>query len=346
MKPAPDVTAVVLSLGETTTARAIASVSQQTLAAKEIVLIEGITPFHRALNEGAARATMPFFVQLDADMVLDSDCIENLTGCLADNVGLVVGQLRDPLYGRVEAVKLFRTECVRRHPFRDSISPDTDFGAEIGRAGWVTLYALRHGGETEPRWHTFGEHDPTYTPLYTYAKHAAEGQRLRYRRAAASMRYQLRRLHESSHAAALTAQIALAHGLFLDGEGDLLSPYAEDRDFLRLVDFLSSRGAAQDRIAIASRVASVPKAAFRRGYKLGIALMGARRADRFEQILVGLHDSRHPCSWLMRIGLCQGLFAERYDSAVFEEEWAKLRVFHHDFRSAGRAWLRRLLGGR
>jgi GT2 family glycosyltransferase len=83
-------------------------------------------------------------------------------------------------------------------------------------------------------------------------------------------------------------------------------------------------------------VTPFPKAAFRRGYRLGLALKEARRADRFERVLAGLRDDRHPSCWLMRVGLCQGIFAERYDPVVFNKEWAKLRVFRQGFGSLER----------
>jgi hypothetical protein len=346
---ARDVTAVVLTIGEPTTARAVASVERQTLPVRTTTVVSGVTPFHRALNVGAARTSTPFFVQVDADMVLDPDCVERLAACVPDNVGLVVGQLRDPLYGRVTGIKLFRTECARRHPFADSISPDTDFTAEIGRAGWATIYALRHGPAPE-HWHTFGEHDPSYGPLYTYAKHTLEGRRLRYRGAARAVEYQLGRLRASAHPQALTAQIALAHGLCLDGDADLLSPYAEDRDFLRLMDFLSGRGnGGSDGGAVALRAALFPRAAFRRAYKLGIALAADRRADRLERALATVYESRAPWSWLMAVGLCHGIFVERYEIGAFEADWMKLRALCRNFESGGRArrlaaLIRRMVG--
>jgi hypothetical protein len=348
---ARDVTAVILTIGEPTTARAIASVKRQTLPVRATTVVTGVTPFHRALNQGAARTGTAFFVQVDADMVLDPDCVEQLAACVADNVGLVVGQLRDPLYGRVEGIKLIRTECARRYPFGDSISPDTDFVVEIGRQGWATVYALRHGPAPE-HWHTFGEHDPSYGPLYTYAKHAVEGRRLRYRGAARAVEYQLGRLRASAHPQALTAQIALAHGLFLEGDVDLLCPYAEDPDFLRLMDLLSEHGNGRgDAGAVAPRSALFPKTAFRRAYKLGIALAADRRADRLEQVLATVYASRAPWSWLMGVGLCHGLFADRYEVGAFEADWMKLRALCGDFPSGGRArrlaaLVRRLVGTR
>src|SRR5262249_15375726 len=133
--PANDVTALVLSIGEAYTERAIASVRRQTRPAADIVVVRGIHPFHRALNEGARRVHTPFFVQVDADMVLDATCIADLRACIADGVGIVVGHLRDPLQRRTVGIKLFRTCCFEAVQFMDSLSPDTDFGAVLEARG-------------------------------------------------------------------------------------------------------------------------------------------------------------------------------------------------------------------
>ena len=328
MSRIPEVTAVVLSIGEPTTARAVESVRSQTLPVRDIVLVQSVSPFHRALNQGAAAVATPFFVQVDADMVLDPDCVERLASCLTDTIGMVTGHLRDPLYGRIQAIKLFRTACVRRHPFRDSLSPDTDFVADIVREGWSDVYALRHRGRRDSEWHTFGDHEPGYTPLYTYAKHVVEGRRWRYRQNAAGLQHQLQRLHTSAHDAALIARIALAHGVFLDREGDLLDRYREDANFQRLMAFLDGGpeeddGAAVERAAIPV----LPKTAFRRYCDLGITLGRERRPHQLQRVLHRLCDNRHPWSLLAQVGLCHGLFLEHHDLRVFQEDWAKLRTF-------------------
>ena len=324
-----EIAAVVLSIGEPTTARAVDSVKRQSLPVRDIVLVEGVTPFHRALNTGAAQVTAPFFVQVDADMILDVECIERLAACLTDGVGLATGFLRDPLYGRVEAIKLFRTACVRRHPFRDSLSPDTDFAAEIAHAGWSTVYALHHHGSEPTAWHTFGDHDPDYTPLYTYAKHIVEGRRLRYRKNAVGLQHRLRQLAKSTHPAALAGTIALAHGVFLDREGDLLHRYSEDAQFRRLMSFLDGAGDDRHGLDLRKRAAPalLPKTTFRRYCELGMTLY--RRGDRrrFEESLRRVCEIRHPWSLLAQLGLCHGLFLDASDAKALEADWTTLRAF-------------------
>src|SRR4030095_11559049 len=167
----------------------------------------------RALNEGAAQIRTPFFVQVDADMILDVDCFADLRGCIAERVGTVIGHLRDPLLGRVAGVKLFRTACFADARFADSISPDTDFENAIARSDWRTVYALKPANEPRLPSHVFGDHRPDYTPLYTFRKFQLQGARHRYRRAAAALRTLCRNLRASSHDAALFALVGTAHGI-------------------------------------------------------------------------------------------------------------------------------------
>ncbi len=339
----PAVAAVVLSLGEPSTARALASVRRQTARVAEVHVVEGMRPFHRALNEGARRVRAPFFVQVDADMVLDEDCVEGLRASAVDRVAVVVGHLRDPLNVRVEGVKLFRTECFAAGGLPDSVSPDTDFVLGLQGRGWHTIWALRFD-RAPALWHTFGEHAPAYEPLYTYGKFSLEGRRWRYRGNAAALRDQLARLHASPHPAALLAEIALAQGLFLDGERDMLEPYREDAGFLRVTGFLG-QGAERDARAGGGGRGVGPsplsfvsaKAAFRRAYALGIALGRDGQRARFAATLARLHGAAHPFDWLMQVGLCRGVFVDRFDRPTFERDWARLGPFRAYYEPRGLA---------
>src|SRR5712672_71664 len=76
--PHDDVTAVVLSIGEATTDEAVASLRRQTLQPRDTIIVRDVVPFHNALNIGASQVKTPFFVQVDADMILDRECIATL----------------------------------------------------------------------------------------------------------------------------------------------------------------------------------------------------------------------------------------------------------------------------
>ena len=336
-----DVSAVVLTIGEPFTARALASLAGQSLPLREVILVENVSPFHLALNQAARRVATPFFVQVDADMILDPTCVEALRAGVREDTGIAVGELRDPLLGRVVGVKLFRTECFRQAGFRDTITPDTDFGADIRRAGWKTRYLGRPDGGTgeEPR--TFGEHQPDYTPAYTYRKHVLEGARLRYRGARDGLRWRLERLDASTHPLARLALLAVGHGFCLPIEHDQLQPWGEEPDAERLTALLESDRrceAAVDLVRLGRhpRLRDVYRPFVLAGQAMGRAGAGATLADT----LTGL--STVPDGWsavVARLGLGHGaLSPERSAEELAAEEPALGRVLSLGIGARAGSW--------
>ena len=320
-----DITAVVLSIGEAYTNRAIASVRRQTLPAADTVVVRGVSPFHCALNAGAAQVRTPFFVQVDADMILDDTCFEELRACVCNGVGIVSGFLRDPVLGRVHGVRLYRTECFKHVRIRDSISPDMDFGIAIARHGWLRLYALKYQGEWAGHWHTFGDHRPDYTPLYTFCKFLLVGLRCRYRRREGRVSRMFQQLRASDHRMATIALIAAAHGLFRREQRDLLAPYQRTPEFEWLEAFLASRGS--DTSAATANADDTNDSlceGFRRAYEQGVAYRQRAASSAFVGRLQSLKPRDDLGSWLTLVGMCHGLFHDDYTDAAADDAYASL----------------------
>jgi hypothetical protein len=349
-----DITVVALSIGEATTARAIASATRQSLPAREIITIRNVTPFHKAMNLGASRVATEFFVQLDADMILDQHCLESLRACMRENVGLVLGSLRDSLMGRVGWVKMFRTECFAAVKYRDIVSSDLAFKDDISRLGWDTAIAIRPvPGAPRQLWHTFGEHRPEYTLHYTYSKYLLEGRRYRYRKAPTSLRWHMKRLRQSGHPMALIAEIALAHGIFIRAQTDLLKPYVRDGEFELLEEFLEGRGFYRvSRMSVVPVFSTNQKKTFHKAYRLGSNLRRAAAFRAFTRCMEWLSRTRDPLAQVAKIGLCHGLFAKTYsenacaaECQVLEEfvpRQRALALLHTRFRMAYRRSVRAL----
>ncbi len=321
-----DITAVVLSIGEATTARAIESVARQALAPKEIITIRNVSPFYKAINRGASQVRTEFFVQVDSDMVLDANCFEDLRACMGEKVGLVLGSLRDPLMGRTGWLKLYRTECFQAAQYKDVVSQDLVFKDDITKNGWSTVVAIRPLPETpaDVR-HTFGEHRPDYTPQYTYSKYLVQGRKYRYRKALASIQWHIKMLAQSAHPTALTAEIALAHGIFIRAEHDLLTPYRRNEEFEFLESFFRTTGHYKiSRCSVVPLLGSSPKKTFHKSYRLGAGLRRADAFPAFTQCMEWLSSSGDPLAWLAKVGLCHGLFAKAYDRQTCAAEYALL----------------------
>jgi hypothetical protein len=321
-----DVTAVVLTLGEETTQRALRSVEGQSLAPQETIVVADTIPFHAALNRGALHVKSAYFVQVDSDMVLDEHCFQMLRKCMAPSVGLAAGHLRDPLMGRVCCVKMFRRECFDKVQFKDSISPDTDFINDISRYGWNLVYALRFGRDPKALWHTFGEHSPNYTPQYTYSKYLMEGGRYRHRGNLGGLLWHLRQLRNSTHSAALVAQIAMAHGVFSAEEKDLLGSPMADTGLCLLMDFLGSEGECDiEKLDVLPLLTRRTREVLKRFLLLGMDLRKRGSPESFRHCMDVLSESDHALAWVARVGLCHGLLTQSYSRARFDHEYQLLR---------------------
>lgn len=321
-----NITAVVLTIGEGTTQRAIDSIKGQTLPADELIVVENVTPFHKALNLGASKVKTEFFVQVDADMILDPCCLQILGQCMAPNVGIALGRLRDPMIGRMVGIKMFRKACFEKLQFPDSISPDTDFRDKLSDYGWARVSVLRFSGEDKELWHTLGEHQPAYSPHYTFSKYLRLGGRYRYRKSLSGFLQDMRKLQDSKHAMSLIAQIALAHGAFLEEERDLLEPYGKDRQFEFFERFSQSMERLKlNKFDLLLSLYASPKLAFKKYYKLGISLRKAAAYTEFINWLDILNQSRYSFALIAKVGLCHGIFLESYNDATFQREYTMLK---------------------
>jgi glycosyltransferase involved in cell wall biosynthesis len=323
-----DVSAVVLTIGEPTTQRALDSLTRQTLRPAEVVIVKDVRPIHKAINEGAARVTTPFFVQVDSDMVLDPDCIEQLRKRMRPKMGEVVGMLRDPLMGQVMGVKLYRTECFRQVSMPDSITPDTDHYQLIRARGWKGTLARRGLRTRLNEVLALGEHSPSYTPDYTYHKYLLEGRRYHYRQSHLGIRWHFAKLERSTHRSALIAQIGLAHGVFLDSSEDLLGRKDVLGDhFIDLERFFDNSLEAAS--AVTTRPAAKVSAELYSSYfKLGRSLFEERKPRALEEVVRALGGTRgDDAAWIAKIALFRGIIGCESESHGHKSDFAVLQEF-------------------
>lgn len=322
-----DVSAIALSIGEDTAAGALESIRRQTLPVREIIAVREVAPFSKAFNAGAAQVTTDFFVQVDADMVLDDTCIEHLRGCIGDGVGLVLASLRDPLMGRVGWVKLFRRACCDAVPYPDLVTSDVSFAAEIVRRGWSIVYAINPcPGLDRELWHTLGQHRPSYTPAYTFFKYLREGRRHRSQGDAAALRWHLKKLSFSAHPSATIAQVALALGIFIRAGNDLHTPYESTPEFAFWEEFsVTSRSIPIGVLQLVPwhRWHALP--AFSAGVKRGHHLRETGAFPAFARCLAILSRSDDPLAWVTLVGICRGVFAKTVGQKNLDDDFSLLK---------------------
>jgi glycosyltransferase involved in cell wall biosynthesis len=326
---APDVTAVVLTTGEPTTQRALDSLHRQTTPVSDIIVVRDTHPMHKALNAGARQVRTPFFIQVDADMVLDPSCVTTLRKAMSVNVGISVGRLRDAMVQQVVGIKMFRTACFEIAEFRDSISPDTDFVEEIERAGWQTVYVGKRGLLAKGEWKTLGEHDPDYAPPYVYRKYLMEGRRYRHRNSRSGLRWHLRQLEQSRHRSALTAQVALSRGFFRESDRDELGCDQDSSEFERLRPFLLTPSDVAD-VLDRDSASDPPSQAdqFRQYYRIGREIFEDGDVKSFHSLMTRLNDRpQRSTTWICKLALCQGLLATSSNDAIIESDLSTLSDF-------------------
>jgi hypothetical protein len=210
----------------------------------------------------------------------------------------------------------------------DTISPDTDLGRALARGGWKTVYAGRPPEQDPEAWRTYGEHRPDYGPDYTYRKYLLEGRRYRYRRNPDGIRWHFGRLEASKHAAAAIAQIALANGIFLESEHDLLGRLQPDAGAAALAGFL----AEPPDTALEPPGSLDPAVALRETfgdyYARGRSLFRAGASARFGKLLGGLSGChKNEAALVAKIGLCRGLLASEGPSATPAADFSVLEEF-------------------
>ena len=357
--PTSDVSAVVLTRNEPTTEAAIASLHRQSLKPCDIIVVRDVVPFHRALNVGAAQVKSRFFVQVDADMILNANCISRLRRGAMPGVGIVVGHLRDALIGRAVGIKLFRTACFHHSRFGDSISPDTDFVHAIATQGWRTRYIGRQRRKGGDVWRTFGEHKPDYTASYTYRKYLLEGQRYFYRHDIDGIRRHFSRLETSRHPAKQVAQIALAQGIFAQSLKDKLGLQPSDDEaarFASLEHFLKAEDRALQQHSAVNGLGlesdAPPPELFSFYIRMGNVLFRSGDVDSFVTLIDLLNDTRHnDGAWIAKVALCKGLCASDIHPDGIRADYELVSRFLLMERSRGgalvklRRQLHRQLGG-
>lgn len=139
-----EITFCLMTCGEETEAECLKAV-EPLLDRVEFQEVRNVCPQVKALNQMLAQAQTPYLVPLDADMILNPDIYDRLKMALDKYVydpqwHTILFNLYDTLTEReILALKLLRTDIVKRFPFSDTPTPDVEHFRRLTDAGYTCI---------------------------------------------------------------------------------------------------------------------------------------------------------------------------------------------------------------
>lgn len=155
-----DLTVFVISTGEDTTKECIHSLKSQDCSFK-IEQIKGIYPMSRAFQTMPRYCNTRFFVQVDADMILNKDAIKTLYDQACSTgffTAVVFGQLFEEGFGIGGAVRLWKKHMFRYVSFEDCRTVDRNLYKRSRLLGFRRKSVNKVLGIHRPRHSVFSEY--------------------------------------------------------------------------------------------------------------------------------------------------------------------------------------------
>jgi hypothetical protein len=167
-----DLTVFVISTGEDTTKECIQSLQSQDCFFK-IEQIKGIYPMSRAFQTMPRYCSTRFFVQVDADMILNKDAIRTLYDKACSTgffTAVVFGQLFEEGFGIGGAVRLWKKHMFRYVSFEDCRTVDRNLYKRS------RLFGFRRKSVNQ----VLGIHRPRHSVFSEYLKTKADIEKWRF----------------------------------------------------------------------------------------------------------------------------------------------------------------------
>ncbi len=112
-----DITAVVITCGESTYEQCLSSVKEQTHLVN-VKTVSNIHPLSASLDAALDSCDTKWLLMVDADTMLKPYCIEVMSRHLRPGVGMVVAKLYDKVYGVIGFIRMIDAKALQRHQFR------------------------------------------------------------------------------------------------------------------------------------------------------------------------------------------------------------------------------------
>lgn len=172
-----EITVFLLTCGEETTGQAWQALDNQTVKFK-LKLIEDVSPISAAFQQQLDRCKTPYYIQVDSDMILDTNAIEVLymnIKRLPSNLFMYCRPLRDTFLNlAIVGVKIFKHDIAELFPFKDVLGCEMVQLSEAIADGYEYM---TDGELLENLDDTIGEHVSSGDPMKIFDRFHGLGRR-------------------------------------------------------------------------------------------------------------------------------------------------------------------------
>ena len=141
-KETPTIGVIIVTCGEPQFEACWHSVNAQSLGPDRIDVVRDVHPMSAAFNEVLRLLSCDYSVKVDADMVLDPHALETLYNDInssEDNVFGIGYRLRDPYYGDIGHIKIYKSSLLRSRTVNNECGYDSVLVKELNEEGYLML---------------------------------------------------------------------------------------------------------------------------------------------------------------------------------------------------------------
>ncbi len=293
------VSAILLSVGEATTQKALAALQHQSVTLSNISLVSHKYPFGAALNYGISKVETPYFIQCDADMVLDPDCVELLLRSCNEQAGMCYGYLMDPLLGPINGIKLYRTDACKKILHKNHFDNEVIFVQELQKSGW-NIVNINPAADT-----TLGIHsEDLQDSEHLFERFKRTGIKIQHRKNWWDLAHRITMLSISDKASASIARDGIVCGLFADSVSfDLLDGARRPPS---IHSYSSSNQFSDTSLRLIGNL--FPENAFHSAYLIGTLFKRLRGPNRLSNSPLGRSALRLFSNWPLQFGFLAAFY--------------------------------------
>src|SRR5262249_35435193 len=156
-KDKPTIGVIIVTCGEPQFEACLSSVNTQSVRPDRIDIVQDVYPMSAAFNEVLRLLSCDYSVKVDGDMVLDPRALETLYNDINSSENNVFGigyRLRDPYYGPIGHIKIYKSKLLRCRRVDNESGYDRVLVNKLNDEGYLMLFRAQ----------TLGVHLPDPTP--------------------------------------------------------------------------------------------------------------------------------------------------------------------------------------